>query len=391
MKQSIKLLLGGAFLLSLPMFLTSCEDILGEWSKPTPVNVIVTPDDNGGGASTENTYLVWDATAKQLKSEALPTTYTKMDASQTTWSGTYIVEEDVEITTDVTLSGDATIIIKDGFTLSLSSDKVIKYVDATEYNLSIHSQSAGASAGKLVVSTTSDAAYPIDYYPIAINGTINIYGAAVSTTATGADNQAIFAKNLNIYGANVVSKGSAFGFMVDADLKIYGDAVIETEGGTEAIYSNGGIFIYGGNVKATGKDGTAGGGGANGFFANTAFEISGGTVTAKGGNGATARGGDGISCTLLTISGGKVTTTGGDAGTPGDVDGGNGVGGNVNVTSGSLLATGKAKNASGNDGKGVSGTITFSVPSGKGCADGSSWDVDLTSGNPSSEFFIKIE
>lgn len=36
MKQPIKLILGGAILLALPMFLTSCDDILGEWSKPAP-------------------------------------------------------------------------------------------------------------------------------------------------------------------------------------------------------------------------------------------------------------------------------------------------------------------------------------------------------------------
>ena len=37
MKNSFKTLLGGALFLTLPMFLTSCEDILGEWDKPTPV------------------------------------------------------------------------------------------------------------------------------------------------------------------------------------------------------------------------------------------------------------------------------------------------------------------------------------------------------------------
>lgn len=42
MKHSIKHLLGGALLLALPLFLTSCDDILGEWSKPTPA--VVTPE-----------------------------------------------------------------------------------------------------------------------------------------------------------------------------------------------------------------------------------------------------------------------------------------------------------------------------------------------------------
>ena len=42
MKKVVYSILGGALLLALPMFLTSCDDILGEWSKPTPT--IITPE-----------------------------------------------------------------------------------------------------------------------------------------------------------------------------------------------------------------------------------------------------------------------------------------------------------------------------------------------------------
>ena len=57
MNNSFKTLLGGALLLTLPMFITSCDDILGEWDKPTPV----TPGGGsgeggeGGGASATKT------------------------------------------------------------------------------------------------------------------------------------------------------------------------------------------------------------------------------------------------------------------------------------------------------------------------------------------------
>lgn len=40
MKKVFRTLLGGAFLLALPLFVTSCEDVLGHWEKPTPVNVV---------------------------------------------------------------------------------------------------------------------------------------------------------------------------------------------------------------------------------------------------------------------------------------------------------------------------------------------------------------
>lgn len=385
MRKSIKTILGGAILVALPMLLTSCEgtldDVFGEWSRPTPGNNTNTTP------AASNTYLKWNGTDALVATE-IPSDAKVMSASETTWNGTYIVDKDIEITGDVTLGGDVDLIIKDGFTLSLASDKKID-ASAVTYTLNIYSQSNGDGAGKLTVSTTDGS------YPIANNGTINIHSGIVNSTATGAGSQAIFAKNLNIYGGKVVADGSAFGFMVDADLKIYKDATVETEGGTESIYSSGGIYIYGGSVKATGKNGTrVGGGGANAFFAFTAFEISGGTVIAKGGDGATgatATGGDGINVTCtLEISGGDVTATGGDAGT-GD-NGGNGVGGPVNVTGGKLLAEGKVKDAGGaNDGAGVAGTITFTGVTAKGGSDGSSWPNDITSGNPSTDLFIKIE
>ena len=44
MKKLFSKLLGGALLIGLSMSLTSCDDILGEWSRPTPVTPIVNPD-----------------------------------------------------------------------------------------------------------------------------------------------------------------------------------------------------------------------------------------------------------------------------------------------------------------------------------------------------------
>lgn len=56
----------------LSMCLTSCEDILGHWEKPTPTNV--TPsgggDDDGGGSSTEPTMLQTPLTFEAAEAEA---------------------------------------------------------------------------------------------------------------------------------------------------------------------------------------------------------------------------------------------------------------------------------------------------------------------------------
>ena len=309
MKKIFLKLVGGAVFL-LPLMFASCGNI------DNPLEILDTSGSGGGSSSstdtsTENTYLVWDATAKQLKSEALPTTYTKMDASQTTWSGTYIVEDDVEITSDVTLSGDATIIIKDGKTLSLASDKKIEYVGATAYKLNIHAQSEGASAGKLVVSTTS-----ANTRPIFLNGSLSIYGASVSTTATGTYSEGIFvADELNMYGGELKSTGTLAGIMVDnasgGTVNIYGGTVDATtttdDPGPYAISIIGNMNIYNGTVKGTA---TAKGGGiyVAGYGMGT-LTIENGTVTGKGGDSMV-----GINAKTITISGGTVTAENGDGG-----------------------------------------------------------------------------
>jgi hypothetical protein len=64
MKHSIKIVMGSAFMLALPLLLTSCEDVLGHWEKPTPV----IPAPLG---SIENPYSIstsadWDAFAAKV-------------------------------------------------------------------------------------------------------------------------------------------------------------------------------------------------------------------------------------------------------------------------------------------------------------------------------------
>lgn len=64
MKHSIKIVMGSALMLALPLLLTSCEDVLGHWEKPTPV----IPAPLG---SVENPYSIstsadWDAFAAKV-------------------------------------------------------------------------------------------------------------------------------------------------------------------------------------------------------------------------------------------------------------------------------------------------------------------------------------
>lgn len=342
MKQSIKLLLGGAFLLSLPMFLTSCEDILGEWSKPTPS--IVTPSD-GGGESSANKYLAWNATSQKLEQKDLPTSFKEMTTTETSWSGTYIVDKDVEITGDVTLTGDVDLIILDGKTLSLASDKKI---GSATFNLNIYGQSTGTSAGKLVVSTVSDTSY----YPFEIGGTLNIHSGNVNATATGAGNQAIYAAKCNIYGGTVVAKGTGVAFMTEG-LAIYDGAdVTATSTGTDGVgivsYDNP-LNISGSNTKVTAT------GDMHGIEtqASAVLTIDGGTIIANAGATSANQGGNAIEG-IITINGGTVTATGGD-GVSGAA-GGAGINGTLTINGGTVTATGGNGDGAGDGGIGIQAT-----------------------------------
>lgn len=144
MNYSFRKYFVAALLLGLPLAFTSCDpyldDIFGEWSRPSG-NTNTNPGTDPTPAASE-TYLKWNGT-DALVATPLPESYKKMSASETTWSGTYIVDEDIEITGDVTLGGDVDLIIKNGKTLSLADDKTIMYIGSEGYKLNIYSQSTG--------------------------------------------------------------------------------------------------------------------------------------------------------------------------------------------------------------------------------------------------------
>lgn len=326
MKQSIKLLLGGALLLSLPMFLTSCEDILGEWSKPAPVNV--TPDD-GGSEATSNQYYAWDGT--QLKAEDIPTTGIQEVTTATNEfaGGFYIVKEDVTIPIGVKITADSKLILCDGTTLTING-----YLEdqsgTTTFNLSIYGQEN--STGKLIV-TSSDA-----------NGiwanNIEIHGGDISATATTtsdmmAPNGLVSASNLSIFGGKVVANGGAAiyntswsasipggkGIDCGGDLIIKGSAVVKAYGGADfddgVNLSSGGEGINVANdINISGSAdiyALAGKDAAAAISSSGDIIVSGGKVEAVGDNN-----GNGMEATTpgkaLIVSGGTVTATGGTAG-----------------------------------------------------------------------------
>ena len=72
--KHLRQILGGVFFLSLPLLFSSCEDILGEWDRPTPAQVPVSPTKvylYGGPDKPEQTPFVpgaWDTAAMRFNS-----------------------------------------------------------------------------------------------------------------------------------------------------------------------------------------------------------------------------------------------------------------------------------------------------------------------------------
>ena len=372
--------------------LTSCNHDLSDH-----FGVSDNPSEGGGSTpAAAPTYLKWNDGTQALEAVEIPDA-PSMTSTTTTWSGTYIVSEDVTIDDDVTLGGDVDLIMLDGKTLTLTDDHWI--TASTNYTLNIYGQSTTTGAGKLVVNTTTSKNFSINV----VSGTVNIHSGIVSATATNGNSFAVWSKNMNVYGGEVEAKGFKVGLKVD-NLNILGGKVtaengdgaatwaiesstIIIDGATTSVTAKGGKAIYDGgngdaasqgiNVKTsmtindgevivTGGDGITGmGNGAVALYVpnpTASLTVNGGSLTATGGKGvgggSGGQGGHGIEA-LLTISGdASVTTAGGDS-DKSSVHAGNGIRGGVAYQSGTISATGGLNTANpSNNGKGVDAAIT---------------------------------
>ena len=215
-----------------------------------------------------------NSVAFTAKTAANPTTL----ANDTTAWGNgnwYVVPAGgVTISTRITVTGTANLILTDGTTLTAS--KGITVADGNALN--IYAQSEGDTAGSLQINS-------VDAYNAGIGGeydnknagTVNIHGGKITTTGggNGAGIGGFWAGNggnITIYGGTVDAVGGKYAAGI-------GGGQPDNTGG------NGGtVTIYGGTVTAKGStDGGAGiGGGATGGNGGTVI-INGGTVIATGG------------------------------------------------------------------------------------------------------------
>jgi hypothetical protein len=169
-----------------------------------------------------NAYQKWDADQKKLVATEIPAEATKVENSDSyvEWSGTYVVEGNVTITGQITLSGDVNLIIKDGATLTAQGG-----IRGYNNNLSIYGQAN--QTGQLVVDKSDDDA-------ITSMKTLEVHSAKVTATSSKKDRGGFYyAGTINVYGGSVDAT-AANGYGI-------------------SLRPNGSINIYGGEVKAVGK------------------------------------------------------------------------------------------------------------------------------------------
>jgi hypothetical protein len=436
MKPIKQTLLSGAIILALSLVFTSCDDILGEWSKPTPVTPVpktagtisyaetsflkgsldpaftnpltmtgdgtvsyessntavasvdatgkvtitgpgtttikakVSDSDTYTYATSEATYtlevqegysyLKWDDMAKKLVS-AIETNYQEVSSSTSStmiWDGSKVLvvkDADVEITSDIYLSGDTKIILCDG--AKLTTKTINGYLPTNHRSLTIYGQSA--QTGQLI---TQPSASSKGFYEIS---ELNIHGGVISANGnTGVTLQG-GSQALNVYGGKLTARGTSFKGIQDCKaINILGGAV-EAYGvsGFDGIYILGGSIITvsnDGRLKAVGGDGTTvgGGNGINGALVakdNAVVEVFGGHATSGDLEGGSAIiGGD-----VEIRDNASVTLIAGNS--SGTKDGVNANPNNVYYYGGTLIAIGGAKGDSGTkDGKGIGHKLTNS-------------------------------
>ena len=169
-------------------------------------------------------YMKWDADQKKLVATDIPEGATPMTSSTTAWAGTYVVEGDVEINANITLSGNVDLIIKDG--AKLTAKQI--YGSSSKYNLSIYGQAN--KTGQLVVNSSND------QDAIAGITTLEVHSAKVTATS---------------------SSGGCSGFYEISTFNVYGGSVDGENTGSDGygilLKKNGSMNIYGGDAKAVGK------------------------------------------------------------------------------------------------------------------------------------------
>ena len=171
-------------------------------------------------------YLAWNGALGALAPVDIPSNAVPLTAGFDELNGgVYIVEKDITLGERPAVSGDVTLIIRNGVTLEAPG---LDLADGA--SLSVHSQSEGESAGRLLLAAEGP-----------ISAGINITGDA------GA---------LNLYGARITVQGFYLGFgTVNCEhignIGVYGGTLDFSECQT-VLYCTGTVNVYGGRLTCSG-------------------------------------------------------------------------------------------------------------------------------------------
>ena len=284
-----------------------------------------------------------------LETDKTCDTYTVVRSNTTTMStGWYVVNNDVTITTRITITGEVNLILCDGKTLTV--DRGITTTGATLNFYGQTNDSGKVISGQLNSNYLNNAS-GIGGMINGAGGTVTIYGGTINSTG-GNGGAGIGGGtrgnggNVTIYGGEVIATSEYGGAGIGGGPQ---DSVSEDI----SCY----ITIYGGKVTATGGSGGSGiGGGTRGNGGNVA--IYGGDITATGGGtGSGIGGGSSGAGGEIIIYGGNVTATGGSSSGAGIGGGYGGKGGIVTIYNGNISAIG-GSNGSAYAGAGIGGGMT---------------------------------
>ena len=491
MKRAFRnILCGATLLMGLTLTFTSCEEVLGEWSKPTPIinkpnttttTTTTTPEPKTAGAisyataslakgsldpaftneltitgdgtvtySSSNeaaatvnpttgevtlvgagttsitatvsdsetytyetnsasyslevkdgiSYLEWDGT-KFITQNVASSGCQVVTSSTTAWNGskTYVVNGNVTISGDVTVSAASKLILCDGATLTINGKL---YDGGISKNLTIYAQSDGTQMGAL--NATANMALDNDY-TMRFND-LTIHGGKITATAEGASYTncaGIAVKNLTMFGGDVTAQGNGnqgaairIGYTV-VDIKnnaklmakgcdnssgIADRGISSTNNATINVSDNARLTAIGGNGdsggsaiigagvlqlnasgnalvtltggKTNGND--SGGYGVNGGTSGTVTASGNARLEITGGDGSI--GGGGIYSKLIISGNASVKAQGGDMTYSGGSKGGDAIN-EVDYQGGSFTATGGVNSSNTtNNGKGITTSIT---------------------------------
>lgn len=306
-------------------------------------------------------YMAWNgSTLEEKDGDNACKTYTVVTVDTTAFEDGkwYVVSDNVTVSSRITVTGTAHLILCDGATLTASKGITVNNGNT----INIYAQSGGT--GELSAGNDVNTAGIGGGARYQSGGTINIHGGKI--TANGGSYSSGIGGALdggngevNIYSGEVTAQGQNFAAGIGGysgksggTVNIYG-GIVNASGskyGTTGIGIGGTepgscvVHIYGGEVTATSEKAAAG--------IQGTVTIDGGTVTANGGGDSNlidcysgeTYSSNGISGTV-TINGGTVSATGGNVtgeitNFGGNIYACNGIGGTVTINGGTVTATG---------------------------------------------------